>query len=292
MANWWVNVVAVPTTPSTRPPLDPDRLAALLGDPARAAAAGWSVRLLDQAGSTNAELGALARGGAPEGTVVATEHQTAGRGRLDRTWITPPRGALTFSVLLRPAVPPAAWPWLPLLVGTAVAAALPAHGVPAVLKWPNDVLVEEPGGPGGPGGLSKLAGILVERVDTPDGPAAVVGCGLNTDLDREELPVPSATSVRLVTGSAADRTLLLADLLASLAGRYDAWTAPGGADALHAAYSRACSTLGRDVRVELPAGGLLTGRATGIDTGGGLVVEALAGRVVVGAGDVVHVRPA
>lgn len=270
-----------------RPPLRARPLARAL------APDGWRVEVLASTGSTNAVVAERARAGEPAGLVVVAEQQTAGRGRLDRTWTSPPRAGLTLSVLVRPDLPPARWPWLPLLTGLAVATALRERAeLDAVLKWPNDVLVEEPGGPGGPGGLSKLAGILVERVDTPDGPAAVVGCGLNTDLDREELPVPSATSVRLVTGSAADRTLLLADLLASLAGRYDAWTAPGGADALHAAYSRACSTLGRDVRVELPAGGLLTGRATGIDTGGGLVVEALAGRVVVGAGDVVHVRPA
>lgn len=281
--------MVVPTHPATRPPLDQDRLADLLRAPARAAAAGWSVTVLEEAGSTNAELAGLARGGAPEGTVVTTEHQTAGRGRLDRTWAMPARSALAVSVLLRPQVPAASWPWLPLLVGTAVAGVLPAHGVPAVLKWPNDVLVEEPAASGE---LRKLAGILVERVDTPEGPAAVVGCGLNTDLDRGELPVETATSVRLVTGSSPDRTLLLADLLAALAEQYAAWAAPGGADALHAAYSRACSTVGREVRVELPAGGLLTGRASGIDAGGGLVVDALAGQVVVGAGDVVHVRPA
>ena len=151
-------------------PLDPGRLASL------------GVEVLPHTPSTNAVLAERAREGAPEGLVVATEHQTAGRGRLDRTWETPAGSALTFSTLLRPEVPPATWPWLPLLTGYAVAKALAGAGFGAVLKWPNDVLI----------GDRKVAGILVERVETPGGPAAVVGIGLNVLLAAEELPVPTA----------------------------------------------------------------------------------------------------
>jgi BirA family biotin operon repressor/biotin-[acetyl-CoA-carboxylase] ligase len=113
----------------------------------------WSVELLAESPSTNAVVAARARAGTAEGLVVVADHQTAGRGRLDRTWVTPPRSALTFSVLLTPdRVPVARWPWLPLLAGVAVVAGVRrATGLGGALKWPNDVLLGE----------SKLAGILV-----------------------------------------------------------------------------------------------------------------------------------
>jgi BirA family biotin operon repressor/biotin-[acetyl-CoA-carboxylase] ligase len=189
--------------------------------------------------------------------------------------------ALTFSTLLRPDAPAAEWPWLPLLAGVAVVGALRQHDVDARLKWPNDVMLA------GPDGEAKAAGILVERVETGTGPAAVLGIGLNVHQDASELPVATATSVRLATGRDLDRTTLLESLLARLRAEYAAWSAGGGA-ALRPAYVAACGTLGREVRVELPGGGELTGRATDVDTGGRLVV----GGTPVAAGDVVHVRPA
>lgn len=231
--------------------------------------------------STNAETVRLAREGSPQGLVVVAEHQTAGRGRLDRTWETPPRAALTFSVLLRPTRPAADWPWLPLLAGHAVATALREVEVPAVLKWPNDVLVADDAEE------RKVAGLLMERVETPDGPAAVLGIGINVTTSREELPVETATSILLATGSAPDRSDLLLSLLAGLATEYVEWES-GRDGGLRASYLEACSTIGRDVRVELPGGVTLTGTAHGIDDGGRLLV----GENAVGAGDVVHVRAA
>jgi len=254
-----------------RPPLDPERLAAL--------GHGLRIEILDAAPSTNAAVADRAREGGPHGLVVVAEHQTAGRGRLDRSWESPARAALTFSVLLRPRVPAAEWPWLPLLAGHALATALREAEVPAGLKWPNDVLVGE----------RKVAGILLERVDTRDGPAAVLGIGLNVSTTEAELPVDTATSVALATGSAPDRTELLTRVLGRLLDEYDAWQAaegPGRTAALRAAYTEACVTVGREVRVELPGGEVRTGTARGIDAGGRLVVDDFA----VGAGDVVHVR--
>ena len=248
-----------------RPPLDTGRLAAL------------GVEVVAEAGSTNALVADRAREGAPAWLVVATEHQTAGRGRLDRVWETPDRAALTFSTLLRPAAPASEWPWLPLLAGLAVVDTLRDHDVPAALKWPNDVMIA--------GG--KAAGILVERIETGDGPAAVVGIGLNVSQTREELPVETATSVVLATGAAPDRTDLLAGVLAGLREQYAAWSAGGGAR-LRPAYVDACATVGQEVRVVLPGGGELVGRATDVDEGGRLVVAG----TPVAAGDVVHVRPA
>lgn len=264
-------------SPPARPPLDRARLA--LGSPWR------TVEVLDESPSTNAELARRAREGAPEGLVVVAEHQSAGRGRLDRVWVTPPRAALTFSALLCPVgVPPAQWPWLPLLVGVAVARGVRrAAGVSCVLKWPNDVLIGE----------RKVAGILVERVERPDGAAAVVGVGVNVSFTAAELPQPTATSLTL-EGGGSDRTLLLGEVLTALGHAYGDWSSAGGDPAreLRDAYTELCSTVGQQVRVELPDGERLLGRAAGVDLGGRLKVATAGGEVLLGAGDVVHVRMA
>lgn len=236
------------------------------------------VTVVPQTGSTNADLLEAARAGAAEGLVLVAEEQTAGRGRLGRTWSAPPGAALTFSVLLRPAgVPPSRLGWLPLLTGVAVVTAVREQaGVPARLKWPNDVLVGE----------RKLAGILAEA----HGDAVVVGVGLNVALHQDELPVPAATSLLIEDAKSTDRAALLAAILTGLARRYQAWRAdPDGAD-LREDYLRWCATLGREVRVELPGGAVLTGTAEDVDDAGRLVVRAPGNLVAVGAGDVVHVR--
>lgn len=254
--------------PDARPPLDPSRL------PER-------VQVVEELASTNSRVTELAREGAPAGTVVVTEWQTAGRGRLDRVWTVPPRTAITFSVLLRPDLAPADWPWLPLLAGYVVRTAL-SDRVPGIgLKWPNDVLVGEEG--------RKLCGILVERVETAGGPAAVVGIGVNADQCPDELPVAHATSLRIETGAPVDRTAVLVDLLETFD---DAQQMLDDVDSLRAAYAAACVTVGRRVRVHLPGGAELVGEAVGLDEFGRLLVDGGDGVVAVGAGDVVHVRPA
>ena len=139
----------------------------------------WSrLDVLAQTGSTNDDLLASARAGAAEGAVLVAEHQTRGRGRQGRQWVSRTGSALIFSVLLRPAaVPPADRGWLPLLTGVAVARALrQVAGVDAALKWPNDVLADG----------AKLAGILAEQA----GEAIVIGVGLNVAATRDELPPP------------------------------------------------------------------------------------------------------
>lgn len=251
-----------------RPPLDPSRL------PGR-------VAILDEAGSTNEVAAERARTGAPAGLVVATEHQIAGRGRLDRVWEVPPRAAVTFSMLVRPEAPPEAWPWLPLLTGYAVHAAL-VDRVPTLgLKWPNDVLVCDDGGD------RKLAGILVERIETGDGPAAVLGVGINVSQSREELPVESATSLSLEVEGDPDRTEVLAGVLGSLDALMPLLE---DTESLRRAYCGECVTLGKRVQVAVPVGDPVEGTAVDIDPSGRLVVETAAGPVVVGVGDVVHVR--
>jgi BirA family transcriptional regulator, biotin operon repressor / biotin---[acetyl-CoA-carboxylase] ligase len=239
------------------------------------------VRVVARTGSTNADLLAEAAGAAPEGVVLAAEAQSAGRGRMGRSWVSPPGAALTFSVLLRPVrVPPARWGWVPLLAGVAVARSLRAQArVDAGLKWPNDVLA----------GGAKLAGILAEQ----SGGAIVVGAGINVSAGRDELPGPGATSLALQGASCLDRGQLLAGLLAELERWYLTWAGElGDADAsgLRAEYLRRCQTLGRQVRVTMPGGRVVTGVATDVDPEGRLVVSTADGRVPVSAGDVVHVR--
>jgi BirA family biotin operon repressor/biotin-[acetyl-CoA-carboxylase] ligase len=263
----------VSTHEPARPPLDTAALAV----------PGWRVEVLAESPSTNAHVAERARAGEPAGLVVAAEHQTAGRGRLDRVWVTPPRAALTVSLLVEPTgVPVGRWPWLPLLTGLAVVDGVRrAAGVDASLKWPNDVLVGE----------RKVAGILVELVDRPAGPAAVVGIGLNVSATAAELPVETATSLALAGATSLDRTALLQALLVAFADRFGRWCEAGG-DGLRAAYLEACSTLGRPVRVQLPTGGALHGRAVDVDADGRLRVDDGRRVHVLGAGDVVHVRPA
>lgn len=244
--------------------------------------------MVARTGSTNADLVAGARDGAPEGAVLVAEEQTAGRGRMGRSWLSPPRAALTFSVLLRPTdVPAARRGWLPLLAGVAVATAIrQVSALDAALKWPNDVLLRS----------GKLAGILAEQ----SGDAVVVGIGVNVSTARHELPAPAAsslpaTSLRLEGSSSLDRELLLGRMLDEIERWYLAWRGTdlaGDAEAsgLRPAYVRLCSTIGRDVRAELPGRAATSGLATGVDGDGRLVVRTAAGDVAIGAGDVRHVR--
>jgi len=234
-----------------------------------------------ETGSTNSDLADEARRGVAEGAVLAAEAQSAGRGRMGRSWVAPPAAALTFSVLLRPAeVPQARRGWVPLLAGVALALAVRQEaGVDARLKWPNDVQVNG----------AKLAGILAEQADD----AIVVGAGVNVSTRRDELPVPGATSLALEGAAVTDRDRLLAAVLRELERWYLAWAGSAGDAAesgLAAQYRRLCATLGRQVAVSLPGGQTVTGEALEIDDMGRLVVGSPAGPVPVSAGDVMHVR--
>lgn len=282
--------------PAPHPPWDPPERAGL---PARtplaelrAAVIGslWtSLDVVATTGSTNADLLARVRDDpdTAEGQVLVAEQQTAGRGRLGRSWTSLPGASLTFSVLLRPAsVPAARRGWLPLLAGVAVAGAVrAAAGIGAVLKWPNDVLV----------GDRKLSGILAEQ--PPDGAAVIVGVGVNVATPPGALPVSPAglpaTSL-LAEGANVSRDTLLIEILRHLERWYLAFRAdPEPArSGLLAEYHASCATLGRQVRVELPAGRTLTGMATGIDQDGRILVAETPGSapIPVSAGDVIHLR--
>jgi BirA family transcriptional regulator, biotin operon repressor / biotin---[acetyl-CoA-carboxylase] ligase len=283
----------VPGSPYTdlhRPPLNAARLSRALVVPGGL----WTrLDLRTETGSTNADAAAAAQAGEPEGLVVVAERQTAGRGRLGRTWTSPPRAGLAVSVLLRPGqprgVPAGRYGWLPLLAGVALVESVrQLSEVDAVLKWPNDLLV----------GDRKCAGILAEVVAGSEPPAVVVGIGLNVTLREDELPADPdgrrATSLALAGAKATDRDPLLRALLRSFAGWYERWRDAGGdpeRSGLAAAYVRHCDTLGRRVRVLLPDGGELTGTARELDSDGRLVVHTGAGQDrAVAAGDIRHVR--
>ncbi|AZP20032.1 biotin--[acetyl-CoA-carboxylase] ligase [Streptomyces aquilus] len=248
------------------------------------------VEVVQRTGSTNNDLVGLAvKGDAEEGAVLVAEEQTAGRGRLDRQWTAPARSGLFFSVLLKPAgVPVARWGWLPLLTGVAVATGLSrAAGVDTALKWPNDLLVTVAGEE------RKTGGILAERAGE-DG--VVVGVGINVTLREDELPVPMAGSLALAGAVTTDRDPLLRAVLRSLEEWYGRWQRAGGDPAvsgLQETYAAGCATLGRTVRAELPGDRSITGEAVAIDGDGRLVIATEEGvQEPVGAGDIVHLRPA
>jgi len=249
---------------SARSPLDQVALQEVAGPQ-------WQVRLYAEAGSTNA----LAAADPMRHRVVVADHQQAGRGRLDREWVTPPGAALTFSAVFDPVVEAGWWPVLPLVAGYAVARAL---GDFATLKWPNDVMIGE----------HKVCGILVERVNTRP-PMVVIGIGINVDQTADELPVPTATSLALA-GHPVDRTALFGDVVQSLRVWLGQFAQSPGTFMSH--YRGRSATLDRTVRVELPGDRTAEGRAYDLDQHGRLVLETADGTLTLSAGDVVHVRPA
>ncbi len=194
--------------------------------------------------------------GLPVGTVVIADVQTAGHGRYGRTWISPPGGLYT-SIVLKPD------PLLPLRAGIAVAAALTERGTAARLKWPNDVLV----------GGRKIAGILIEEADG----AMILGIGVNLD----KAPYPGATSVRAAGGKVPVPEELLVRIL-------DALLAPVPNEVVIARYRELCITIGKVVSVSIGAEEV-SGRATGIDREGRLMLETDAGRRIVSSGECEHI---
>ncbi|GAA2007881.1 biotin--[acetyl-CoA-carboxylase] ligase [Brevibacterium samyangense] len=232
----------------------------------------------------------------PDYSVLGTDFQSAGHGRLGRTWTVPTTGAVTFSVPVRI---PREFPrdmlgWLPLVTGWAVADTVRTQGVDAGVKWPNDVLV----------GNRKLCGILVRAVPTrgadgSDDLVAVIGIGINAGFTEADLPVDTATSVLLEGGDPAPEALVLGvltrlqDVVTDLfaAGCSD----PGSAIARSTAAARVRDlmlTLGSAVDVELPGGARLHGTATDLGPDASLEVHDGTHSHSVSAGDVVHARPA
>ncbi len=262
------------------------------------------VRRFESIDSTNRYLLDEARAGAPEGVVAVADHQTAGRGRLGRSWEAPAGANLLLSVLLRPTLQLSdrhlATTAVALAAVDAIEALGPAAGPggggyepPAIgIKWPNDLV---------DGAGRKLAGVLAES-DLPaaapgeGGPApVVVGIGVNVNWPADDGDLPSglqglAVSLRMLAGGPVDREALLAALLVALAPRADDLGTPAGRARLAEDLLRRCTTIGTRVRVDL-ADGSFEGTARGISPEGHLLVEAEGSVRTVVAGDVVHVRP-
>jgi BirA family transcriptional regulator, biotin operon repressor / biotin---[acetyl-CoA-carboxylase] ligase len=216
--------------------------------------------------------------GVPLGLVVTADRQTAGRGRHGRSWtddVAGPEGPGNLAVSVVVALPDHSPGLTPLAAGLAVHAAYAAAGASPTLKWPNDVLLDG----------RKAAGILVERHALAEREVVVVGCGLDLDW-RGVARVGDAagwTSLAESLGVGIDRGQVLADLLLALDGELAALEDPA---ALLARYRERCSTLGRDVDVTLPGGGVLAGRAVDLDGDGLLVVDTGRERIAVRAGEI------
>lgn len=270
---------------------------AMLGDNASIGLSGTrfsDLRWVESTGSTNADLLAEAAEGAPDGRVLVAEHQTAGRGRLGRTWEAPRGASLLFSVLVRPDLPVGQLSLITLAAAVAASDACDAvSGIRPLLKWPNDLVLDTPGV-----GERKLAGILSESAIKGDQVAAVVvGMGINvnwpTEIPAELASIATSLNHHLPgdrAGTEIDREALLVALLTGFEAILDRLGDPDGPEALLMRYRHLSATLGRMVRVELGSGAL-RGMATDLTPEGHLLVE-LAGELVpIAAGDVVHLRP-
>ena len=252
---------------------------------------------LDEVGSTNSDLVArvVTEDGSlwPDFSVVATDNQVAGKGRLGRDWTAPAGASLAVSVLLRPQTPAGrplpseSWGWFGLLAGLAMSRAcnfvLPEEKK-AMIKWPNDVLISG----------KKVCGVLSELVPTPEGIALVVGTGVNIALAEDQLPVPTATSLA-IEGVHTSVDELLSAYLTEFSRITKVFVSAAGnvrSSGLLEQIRDECDTIGRSVRVELPSGENPVGTAIGINEEGSLVVEMAncAEPLVVSAGDVTHLR--
>jgi BirA family biotin operon repressor/biotin-[acetyl-CoA-carboxylase] ligase len=282
-----------------RPALDRDALSSAEFLSANGIA---QLTVVDTTGSTNADLlraVTVDPKAWPDLAVLTAEHQTAARGRLDRAWEAPARSSVLVSVVLRPVnadgrpLPTQTYSWLSLLAALALRdALLETAGIPAELKWPNDVLVRG----------RKVAGILAQLGPMGDRsvPPVILGTGLNVTLTDSELPVPTATSVQLEGAGTVDRTVLLKSYLSRFCMLYrsfcnadgDPTAGLAGGPSLHKRVEAVMVTLGKQVRAQLPGDHEIIGHATRLDDSGSLrVVDAASHEHVVTAGDVVHLRP-
>jgi BirA family transcriptional regulator, biotin operon repressor / biotin---[acetyl-CoA-carboxylase] ligase len=239
----------------------------------------WRIEEFPEIDSTNTWLKEKARLGEPAGLVARADYQSAGRGRLDRTWEAPTRSGLLASLLVRPSVTIEDFYLVSVVVALSARTALVRLcGLQPSLKWPNDLIV----------GDAKLGGILGEGVvDEQGGRAAVVGIGLN--LTWPGPPGVGGTCVRDVAGVTIEPRAMLDALLDEVDPRLV--QLEHGRDLLIAEFTDALSTLGRVVRVEA-ATGTREGVAESIDEHGRLCVRTDDGLHPYAAGDVVHLRPA
>ena len=238
---------------------------------------------LDSLPSTNLEAARRAIEGAPEGLCIVANEQTAGRGRLQRQWLSPKGAGLYFSIILRPRIDHSTWSLITFAAALAVHdALLEVCSLETDIKWPNDVLADK----------RKVCGILAETVETKLGGAVVLGIGIN--LRSDSLPPAlkqSATSVESVTGTPAEPEAILRALLGTLQNRYAKLQQQTGAEETIREWCRHSSyAQGKRIRVA-NANETLEGTTRGVESDGALRIETDAGKItVVRAGDVTVVR--
>lgn len=241
------------------------------------------IHCFDVVESTNTEANRIAREGAPEGTLIIADAQSKGRGRLRRSWVSPPGTGLYLSIILRPTCPADRLPGLTLTAGVAAASAIQHTGVVPQLKWPNDILISG----------RKVGGLLTEAVfDKKHIDFAIVGIGINVDTARSEFPTSIrnlATSLRLSLGKPVSRIHLLQTLLNRFEHCYGLFS-EGAFETILQGWSELDTTLGNEVEVSLP-GRKLRGVAEALEPDGTLLVRDKTNRLHrIVAGDVVHCR--
>jgi BirA family biotin operon repressor/biotin-[acetyl-CoA-carboxylase] ligase len=238
---------------------------------------------LDSVTSTNTEAARHAQAGAPEGVTVVANEQTAGRGRLDRYWVSPLNAGLYASIILRPSLKLESWTLIPLMAAVSVHEALiDSCDLDTDIKWPNDIIAGE----------RKLCGILAETIDTSVGRVAILGIGIN--LTSAAFPselADVATSVEEQTGKRPDRDVLLYSLLSAVAKRYEELQSGDGGSRIIAAWiANSSYSNGKKVLVT-SAEMSFEGVTRGLERDGALRVETVDGEIIiVRAGDVTRLR--
>ena len=247
-----------------RAPLDQSRITSALSRY-------WRVSVVDLTASTQDDLAQkITAGDGASGDVIVANYQSAGRGRLDRTFLAPPSTALLFSVYLNPERSRDDWSFIPLLAGFSIADTLQKMGADVSIKWPNDLLIDE----------MKLGGII----STAAGSGVIIGIGINVSTTVTELPVERATSLAIAGVSKLDRNFLLPLLLNAFENDFKAWDQ---GESFLEKYAQLSATQGREVTVVGPAESLIRSRAQSFDEQGRLHLED--GQIVT-VGDVIHLR--
>lgn len=233
----------------------------------------WRVSVVDITGSTQDDLMQLVSSNqAIAKSVIASEYQSAGRGRLDRSFDAASMSALTFSMYIEPKVDKAEWSFLTLLAALSVREALASldDSSHVAVKWPNDLIIGE----------KKCAGIIAQA--TAKG--VIIGIGINVGMNESELPVPTATSLAIENFQVLDRNIILGTILNHFEVNLQIWEL---GKSFIAEYKEASSTIGADVEVLLPSGVSIKSKAIGVSDAGELILES--GEVVT-VGDVIHLR--
>ena len=247
-----------------RAPLDQSRITASLSRY-------WRVSVVDLTASTQADLAdKIIVGDGKSGDVIVTNYQSAGRGRLDRSFLAPPSTALLFSMYLNPMRSRDDWGFIPLLAGFSIAHTLDKISANISIKWPNDLLIDE----------KKVGGIISTTV----GQGVIIGIGINTSTTTTELPVENATSLAISGVTKLDRNFLLPLLLNAFEMDFTQWDQ---GESFLEKYSLLSGTQGREVIITGPSESTIRSRALSFDEQGRLHLE---GGQIVTVGDVIHLR--